>query len=162
LHHGNALGLDVRRIMWPRTIDMNDRALRHIVVGLGGVNGGPTREEHFVIIPGSEIMAILALATGIADLEARLARIIVGLRWDKSPVRGADRKAQGATTLLLKAALHPTLVQTLEGGPARAHCGAFGNIARGWNPVAGTKLGLPLADLVSTEGRFGAQVGAES
>ena len=161
LHHGNALGLDVRRIMWPRTIDMNDRALRHIVVGLGGVNGGPTREEHFVIIPGSEIMAILALATGIADLEARLARIIVGLRGDKSPVRAGDLKAQGAMTLLLKDAINPNLVQTLEGGPALVHCGPFGNIAHGCNSVAATKLGLALADIVLTEAGFGADLGAE-
>ena len=161
LHHGNALGLDVRRIMWPRTIDMNDRALRHIVVGLGGVNGGPTREEHFVIIPGSEIMAILALATGIADLEARLARIIVGLRWDKSPVRAGDLKAQGAMTLLLKDAINPNLVQTLEGGPALVNCGPFGNIAHGCNSVAATKLGLALADIVLTEAGFGADLGAE-
>ena len=161
LHHGNALGLDVRRIMWPRTIDMNDRALRHIVVGLGGVNGGPTREEHFVIIPGLEIMAILALATGIADLEARLARIIVGLRWDKSPVRAGDLKAQGAMTLLLKDAINPNLVQTLEGGPALVHCGPFGNIAHGCNSVAATKLGLALADIVLTEAGFGADLGAE-
>ena len=161
LHHGNALGLDVRRIMWPRTIDMNDRALRHIVVGLGGVNGGPTREEHFVIIPGSEIMAILALATGIADLEARLARIIVGLRGDKSPVRAGDLKAQGAMTLLLKDAINPNLVQTLEGGPALVHCGPFGNNAHGCNSVAATKLGLALADIVLTEAGFGADLGAE-
>ncbi len=161
LHHGNALGLDVRRIMWPRTIDMNDRALRHIVVGLGGVNGGPTREEHFVIIPGSEIMAILALATGIANLEARLARIIVGLRGDKSPVRAGDLKAQGAMTLLLKDAINPNLVQTLEGGPALVHCGPFGNIAHGCNSVAATKLGLALADIVLTEAGFGADLGAE-
>ena len=161
LHHGNALGLDVRRIMWPRTIDMNDRALRHIVVGLGGVNGGPTREEHFVIIPGSEVMAILALATGIADLEARIARIIVGLRGDKSPVRAGDLKAQGAMTLLLKDAINPNLVQTLEGGPALVHCGPFGNIAHGCNSVAATKLGLALADIVLTEAGFGADLGAE-
>ncbi len=161
LHHGNALGLDVRRITWPRTIDMNDRALRHVVVGLGGVNGGPVREEHFVIIPGSEIMAILALATGIADLEARLARIIVGLRADKSPVRAGDLKAQGAMTLLLKDAINPNLVQTLEGGPALVHCGPFGNIAHGCNSVAATKLGLALADIVLTEAGFGADLGAE-
>src|SRR5256885_4437078 len=101
LHHGNTLGLDVRRIIWPRTIDMNDRALRSIIVGLGGVNGGPTREERFVIIPGSEVMAILALASGVADLEARLARVIVGLRGAKTPVRASDLQAQGAMTMLL-------------------------------------------------------------
>src|SRR2546430_14709186 len=161
LHHGNALGLDVRRIIWPRTIDMNDRALRSIIVGLGGVNGGPTREDRFVIVPGSEIMAILALATGLEDLESRLARIIVGLRGDKTAVRASDLKAQGAMTLLLKDAINPNLVQTLEGGPALVHCGPFGNIAHGCNSVAATKLGLALSDLVLTEAGFGADLGGE-
>ena len=161
LHHGNALGLDVRRITWPRTMDMNDRALREIVVGLGGTSGGPPREERFVIIPGSEIMAILALATGLQDLEARLARIIVGLRADKTAGRASDLKAQGAMTLLLKDAINPNLVQTLEGGPALVHCGPFGNIAHGCNSVVATKLGLALADIVLTEAGFGADLGAE-
>jgi formate--tetrahydrofolate ligase len=161
LHHGNAAGLDVRRITWPRTIDMNDRALRHIVVGLGGIAAGPSREDHFVIIPGSEVMAIMALATGIADLEARLARIVVGLNYAKAPVRASDLKAQGAMTLLLKDALKPNLVQTLEGGPALVHCGPFGNIAHGCNSVVATKLGLALSDLVLTEAGFGADLGAE-
>ena len=161
LHHGNALGIDVRRAMWPRTIDMNDRALRNVIVGLGGVNGGPAREERFVIIPGSEIMAILAVATGLQDLEARLARIIVALRGDKTAVRASDLKAQGAMTLLLKDAINPNLVQTLEGGPALVHCGPFGNIAHGCNSVVATKLGLALADIVLTEGGFGADLGAE-
>jgi len=161
LHHGNALGLDVRRIIWPRTIDMNDRALRNIIVGLGGLSGGPMREERFVIIPGSEIMAILALATGIADLEERIARIIVGLRPDKTAARATDLKAQGAMTLLLKDAINPNLVQTLEGGPALVHCGPFGNIAHGCNSVAATQLGLALADIVLTEAGFGADLGAE-
>ncbi|MGE5745246.1 MAG: formate--tetrahydrofolate ligase, partial [Gemmatimonadota bacterium] len=135
LHHGNALGLDTRRITWPRTIDMNDRALRQIVVGLGGMNGGPTREERFVIIPGSEVMAIMSLATSLADLETRLARIVVGLTQGRTAVRASDLKAQGAMTLLLKEALKPNLVQTLEGGPALVHCGPFGNIAHGCNSV---------------------------
>jgi len=161
LHHGNALGIDVRRAMWPRTIDMNDRALRNVIVGLGGVNGGPAREERYVIIPGSEIMAILAVATGLQDLEARLARIIVALRGDKTAVRASDLKAQGAMTLLLKDAINPNLVQTLEGGPALVHCGPFGNIAHGCNSVVATKLGLALADIVLTEGGFGADLGAE-
>jgi len=161
LHHGNALGLDVRRIIWPRTIDMNDRALRNIIVGLGGLTGGPMREERFVIIPGSEIMAILALATGIADLEERIARIIVGLRPDRTAARASDLKAQGAMTLLLKDAINPNLVQTLEGGPALVHCGPFGNIAHGCNSVAATKLGLALSDIVLTEAGFGADLGAE-
>ena len=161
LHHGNALGIDLRRITWPRTIDMNDRALRSVIVGLGGVNGGPPREERFVIIPGSEVMAILALATGLQDLETRLARIIVGLRGDKTAVRASDLKAQGAMTLLLKDAINPNLVQTLEGGPALIHCGPFGNIAHGCNSVVATKLGLALADIVLTEAGFGADLGAE-
>ncbi len=161
LHHGNALGLDTRRITWPRTIDMNDRALRNIIVGLGGLNAGPTREERFVIIPGSEIMAILALATGLDDLEQRLARIIVGLTRDKRPVRASDVKAQGAMTLLLKDAINPNLVQTLEGGPAFIHCGPFGNIAHGCNSVVATRLALTLCDVVLTEAGFGADLGAE-
>jgi formate--tetrahydrofolate ligase len=161
LHHGNALGLDTRRITWPRTIDMNDRALRQIVVGLGGLNSGPTREERFVIIPGSEVMAIMALATSLSDLETRLARIVVGLTQAKTAVRAADLKAQGAMTLLLKEALKPNLVQTLEGGPALVHCGPFGNIAHGCNSVMATQLGLRLADVVLTEAGFGADLGAE-
>ena len=161
LHHGNALGLDVRRIIWPRTIDMNDRALRNIIVGLGGLSGGPMREERFVIIPGSEIMAILALATGIDDLEERIALIIVGLRPDKTAARASDLKAQGAMTLLLKDAINPNLVQTLEGGPALVHGGPFGNIAHGCNSVAATQLGLTLSDIVLTEAGFGADLGAE-
>jgi len=161
LHHGNALGLDVRRITWPRTIDMNDRALRNIIVGLGGLSGGPMREERFVIIPGSEIMAILALATGIEDLEERIARIILGLRPDKTAARASDIKAQGAMTLLLKDAINPNLVQTLEGGPALVHCGPFGNIAHGCNSVVATTLGLALSDIVLTEAGFGADLGAE-
>jgi formate--tetrahydrofolate ligase len=161
LHHGNAAGLDVRRITWPRTIDMNDRALRHVVVGLGGITAGPSREDHYVIIPGSEVMAIMALATGIADLEARLARIVVGFTYAKTPVRASDLKAQGAMTLLLKDAINPNLVQTLEGGPALVHCGPFGNIAHGCNSVVATKLGLALSDVVLTEAGFGADLGAE-
>jgi formate--tetrahydrofolate ligase len=161
LHHGNAQRVDTRRITWPRTIDMNDRALRQIVVGLGGTNGGPAREERFVIIPGSEVMAIMALATSLADLETRLARIIVGLTADKSAVRASDLKAQGAMALLLKDALKPNLVQTLEGGPALVHCGPFGNIAHGCNSVMATQLGLRLADVVLTEAGFGADLGAE-
>jgi formate--tetrahydrofolate ligase len=161
LHHGNALGIDARRVLWPRTIDMNDRALRRIVVGLGGVNGGVTREDRFVIIPGSEVMAIVALANDLRDLEARLARIIVGVRRDKGHVCARDLRAEGAMTLLLKDAIKPNLVQTLEGGPALVHCGPFGNIAHGCNSVVATKLGLCLSDLVLTEAGFGADLGAE-
>ena len=161
IHHGNALGIDSRRITWPRTMDMNDRALRGIIVGLGGLNGGPTREDRFVIVPGSEIMAILCLATDMQDLEARLARIIVGLTRDRQPVTAGDLKASGAMTLLLKDALQPNLVQTLEGGPALVHGGPFGNIAHGCNTIVATKLGLSLADIVMTEAGFGADLGAE-
>ena len=161
LHQGNALGLDIRRITWPRTIDMNDRALRSIVVGLGGMNGGPAREDRFVIVPGSEIMAILCLARDVVDLEARLARIIVGLTRERKPVTAGDLKASGAMTLLLKDAILPNLVQTLEGGPALVHGGPFGNIAHGCNSLAATRLGLGLSDIVLTEAGFGADLGAE-
>jgi len=161
LHHGNALGIDSRRITWPRTIDMNDRALRQIVVGLGGLNGGPTREERFVIVPGSEIMAILCLSKDLSDLEQRISRIIVGLTRDRKPVTAGDLKAAGAMTLLLKDAILPNLVQTLEGGPALVHGGPFGNIAHGCNSIAATRLALGLADLVLTEAGFGADLGAE-
>jgi len=161
LHQGNALGLDLRRITWPRTIDMNDRALRSIIVGMGGLNGGPTREDRFVIVPGSEIMAILCLATDLQDLERRLASIIVGLTRDRKPVRAGDLKASGAMTLLLKDAILPNLVQTLEGGPALVHGGPFGNIAHGCNSLAATKLGLSLGEIVLTEAGFGADLGAE-
>jgi len=161
VHHGNALGLDTRRISWPRTIDMNDRALRSIVVGLGGMNGGPSREDRYVIVPGSEIMAILCLATDLVDLERRLARIIVGLTRDRKPVTAGDLKASGAMTLLLKDAILPNLVQTLEGGPALVHGGPFGNIAHGCNSIAATRLALGLGDLVLTEAGFGADLGAE-
>jgi formate--tetrahydrofolate ligase len=161
LHQGNALGLDPRRITWPRTLDMNDRALRSMVISLGGINAGPVREERFVIVPGSEIMAILALATDLADLEQRLSRIIVGLTRDRKPVTAADLKASGAMTLLLKDAILPNLVQTLEGGPALVHCGPFGNIAHGCNSIAATKLGLALGEIVLTEAGFGADLGAE-
>jgi formate--tetrahydrofolate ligase len=161
VHHGNALGLDTRRITWPRTMDMNDRALRSIVVGLGGMNGGPSREERFVIVPGSEIMAILCLASDLQDLEARLSRIIVGVTREKKPVTAGMLKASGAMTLLLKDAILPNLVQTLEGGPALVHGGPFGNIAHGCNSLVATRLGLGLADIVLTEAGFGADLGAE-
>jgi formate--tetrahydrofolate ligase len=161
LHHGNALAIDTRRITWPRTIDMNDRALRHIVVGLGGLNGGPTREDRFVIVPGSEIMAILCLATDLSDLETRLGRIIVALTRDRKPVTAADLRASGAMTLLLRDAILPNLVQTLEGGPALVHGGPFGNIAHGCNSLMATKLGLCLGDIVLTEAGFGADLGGE-
>ncbi|MGH7562754.1 MAG: formate--tetrahydrofolate ligase [Gemmatimonadales bacterium] len=161
LHQGNGLGLDPRRITWPRTIDMNDRALRSVIVGLGGLNGGPAREERFVIVPGSEIMAILCLSRDLADLEARLGRIVVGFTRDRQPVRAADLKASGAMTLLLRDALLPNLVQTLEGGPALVHGGPFGNIAHGCNSLIATRLALGFGGLVLTEAGFGADLGAE-
>jgi formate--tetrahydrofolate ligase len=161
LHQGNALNIDPRRITWPRTIDMNDRALRSIVISLGGINAGPVREDRFVIVPGSEIMAILALASDLSDLEARISRIIVGLTRDRKPVTAGELKAAGAMTLLLKDAILPNLVQTLEGGPALVHAGPFGNIAHGCNSLVATKLGLSLGDVVLTEAGFGADLGAE-
>jgi formate--tetrahydrofolate ligase len=161
LHHGNALGIDPRRITWPRTIDMNDRALRSIVISLGGINAGPLREDRFVIVPGSEIMAILCLATDLQDLERRIGRIIVGYTRDRKPVTAAELKATGAMTLLLKDAILPNLVQTLEGGPVLIHGGPFGNIAHGCNSIVATRLGLSLADICLTEAGFGADLGAE-
>ncbi|MGN6391732.1 MAG: formate--tetrahydrofolate ligase [Gemmatimonadales bacterium] len=161
LHQGDALNIDPRRITWPRTMDMNDRALRSIVISLGGINAGPVREDRFVIVPGSEIMAILALASDLPDLEARISRIIVGLTRDRKPVTAGELKAAGAMTLLLKDALLPNLVQTLEGGPALVHAGPFGNIAHGCNSLVATKLALALGDIVLTEAGFGADLGAE-
>ena len=161
LHWGNTLQLDPRRITWPRTIDMNDRALRNAVLSLGGINAGPVREERWVIVPGSEIMAILCLANDLTDLEVRLGRIVVGFTRDKKPVTAKEIKASGAMTLLLRDAMLPNLVQTLEGGPAIVHGGPFGNIAHGCNSLAATKLALGLADIVCTEAGFGADLGAE-
>ncbi|HEX9729794.1 MAG TPA: formate--tetrahydrofolate ligase [Gemmatimonadales bacterium] len=161
LHQSNPIGLDQRRITWPRTMDMNDRALRNITIGLGGPLGGVPREERFVITPASEVMAIMALANDQADLEERLGRIIVGTTRDRQPVRASDLKAHGAMALLLKDAMLPNLVQTLEGGPAFVHCGPFGNIAHGCNSVVATDAALRLADLVITEAGFGADLGAE-
>jgi formate--tetrahydrofolate ligase len=161
LHHGNALGVDTRQITWPRTLDMNDRALRQVVIGLGGTAGGVPREDRFVITPASEIMAVLALARDREDLEARLARIIVAASTDRRPIRARDLNAHGAMALLLKDAVQPNLVQTLEGGPAFVHCGPFGNIAHGCNSLIATDLALRLADIVLTEAGFGADLGAE-
>ena len=163
LQQGNALGIDPRRITWPRTIDMNDRALRKVIIGLGGPAEGVPREERFVIIPASEIMAIVALASSVKDLEERLARIIVGSTYgaERKPVRAGDLKAAGAMGMLLKDAIRPNLVQTLEGGPAFVHAGPFGNIAHGCNSVIATRSALALADIVVTEAGFGSDLGAE-
>ena len=163
LQQGNALAIDTRRITWPRTIDMNDRALRHAVIGLGGVANGVIREERWVIIPASEVMAIVALATSRTDLEYRLGQIIVGAVQGpaRAPVRARDLKASGAMAMLLKDALAPNLVQTLEGGPAILHAGPFGNIAHGCNSILATRAGLALGDVVITEAGFGSDLGAE-
>jgi len=163
LQQGNPLGIDTRRITWPRTIDMNDRALRHAVIGLGGAANGVVREERWVIIPASEIMAIVALAASREDLEHRLGQIIVGYGQGaaRSPVRARDLKASGAMAMLLRDAICPNLVQTLEGGPAILHAGPFGNIAHGCNSILATRAGLALGDVAVTEAGFGSDLGAE-
>jgi formate--tetrahydrofolate ligase len=163
LQQGNPLGIDTRRITWPRTIDMNDRALRHAVIGLGGPANGVVREERWVIIPASEVMAIVALATSREDLEHRLGQIIVAASQgaSRSPVRARDLKASGAMAMLLRDAICPNLVQTLEGGPAILHAGPFGNIAHGCNSILATRAGLALGDVVITEAGFGSDLGAE-
>ena len=163
LQQGNALNIDPRRITWPRTIDMNDRALRKVIIGLGGPAEGVVREERFVIIPASEVMAIVALATSAADLETRLGNIIVGSTAgaERRPVRARDLNAHGAMAMLLKDAIRPNLVQTLEGGPAFVHAGPFGNIAHGCNSILATRAGLAVGDVVVTEAGFGSDLGAE-
>jgi formate--tetrahydrofolate ligase len=163
LQQGNTLNIDPRRITWPRTIDMNDRALRQAVIGLGGMGNGIVREERWVITPASEIMAIVALASSYQDLEDRLARIIIGATEGNArvPVRAGELKAAGAMALLLSDALRPNLVQTLEGGPAFVHAGPFGNIAHGCNSLLATRSALALADIVVTEAGFGSDLGAE-
>jgi formate--tetrahydrofolate ligase len=161
VHHGNALGIDPRRVVWRRVIDMNDRALRHIVIGLGGVLEGVPRETGFDITPASEVMATLCLAHGYEDLRRRLARIIVALSFAREPVTAADLKAVGAMMVLLKDAMLPNLVQTCEGVPALVHGGPFANIAHGCNSVVATRLALARADWVVTEAGFGFDLGAE-
>ncbi len=161
LHHGNALGLDSRRVAWKRVLDMNDRALRDIVIGLGGQREGVPRETGFDITAASEVMAILCLATGVADLKARLARIVVGYRPDGSPVTAEDLKAVGAMAALLRDAVKPNLVQTTEGVPAFVHGGPFANIAHGTNSIAATRAALACADVVVTEAGFAFELGAE-
>jgi formate--tetrahydrofolate ligase len=157
----DSLDIDPRRITWPRAVDMNDRALRQIVVGLGGINGGVPREDGFVITAASEVMAIFALAAGLEDLEKRFGDIIVGFSRDRQPVRARDLKAEGAMTLLMKDALAPNLVQTLGGTPTLVHAGPFGNIAHGCNSLVATRTALQLGDYVVTEAGFGADLGAE-
>ena len=161
IHHGNELGFDVRRVTWKRVMDMNDRALRDITIALGGPANGYPREDGFDIVVASEVMAILCLATSLDDLKARLGRIVVGSTADQRPIRAADLHAQGAMTALLKDALAPNLVQTLEHNLAFIHGGPFANIAHGCNSVLATRTALKLADYVVTEAGFGADLGAE-
>lgn len=161
VHHGNRLEIDPRRVFWRRVLDVNDRALRHVVIGLGGVLQGVPRETGFDITPASEVMAALCLAEGAEDLRARLSRIVVGLTFGKEPVTAADLKGTGAMLALLRDALHPNLVQTGEGVPAFVHGGPFANIAHGCSSVLATKTALSLADWVVTEAGFGFDLGAE-
>ncbi|MGH8621063.1 MAG: formate--tetrahydrofolate ligase, partial [Burkholderiales bacterium] len=161
IHHGNELGLDVRRITWKRVMDMNDRALREITVSLGGPGNGYPRQDGFDIVVASEIMAIFCLATSLKDLKTRLGNIVVGTTRDQKPVRAQDLKVHGAMTVLLKDALAPNLVQTLENNPAFIHGGPFANIAHGCNSVIATRTALKLADYCVTEAGFGADLGAE-
>jgi formate--tetrahydrofolate ligase len=161
IHHGNELNFDVRRIAWKRVVDMNDRALRQITVALGGPANGYPREDGFDIVVASEIMAIFCLATSIKDLKDRLGRIVVGYTRDQKPIHAGDLNAHGAMAVLLKNALKPNLVQTLENNPAFIHGGPFANIAHGCNSVLATKTALKLSDYVVTEAGFGADLGAE-
>jgi formate--tetrahydrofolate ligase len=161
IYQGNELGFDVRRVSWRRVVDVNDRALRQIVIGLGGPGNGVPREDGFDIVVASEVMAILCLATSLSDLKERLGSIVAGYRADQQPIRARDLKAHGAMTALLKNALAPNLVQTLANNPAFVHGGPFANIAHGCNSVLATRTALKLTDYVVTEAGFGADLGAE-
>ncbi len=161
IQQGNELNIDPRRITWRRAVDMNDRQLRNIVIGLGGKANGTPREDGFDITVASEIMAVLCLSSDIEDLKNRLARIIVGYSYDNKPVTAGDLKAQGAMSALLKDALKPNLVQSLEGTPAFVHCGPFANIAHGCNSITATRMALALSEYTVTEAGFGADLGAE-
>lgn len=161
IHQGNELHIDPRRIIWKRVVDLNDRALRHVTVGLGGPLQGVPREDGFDITVASEIMAIFCLATSIKDLKQRLARIVIGYTYDREPVTVGDLKVEGALTLILKEAMNPNLVQTIEGTPALIHGGPFANIAHGCNSIIATQTARKLADIVVTEAGFGSDLGAE-
>jgi formate--tetrahydrofolate ligase len=161
ISHGNELGIDVRRIQWKRVLDMNDRALRDITVGLGGTANGYPRQDGFDIVVASEVMAIFCLSTSLEDLKKRLGNIVVGYTRDQKPVKASDLQGHGAMTVLLKDAIAPNLVQTLENNPAFVHGGPFANIAHGCNSVLATQSALKLADYVVTEAGFGADLGAE-
>jgi formate--tetrahydrofolate ligase len=161
IHQGNELGFDIRRIQWKRVVDVNDRSLRDITIGLGGPGNGYPRQDGFDIVVASEVMAIFCLATSVKDLKERLGKIVVGYTRDQKPILARDLKAHGAMTALLRDAMAPNLVQTLENNPAFIHGGPFANIAHGCNSVMATKTALKLADYVVTEGGFGADLGAE-
>lgn len=161
INHGNALGIDPRQIVWKRVMDMNDRALREVIVGLGGKANGFVRQDGFMITVASEIMAVLCLADGLMDLKERLGRIIIGYSYSGQPITASQLNVHGAMTLLLKDAIKPNLVQTLENTPAFIHGGPFANIAHGCNSIMATKLGLKLSDYLVTEAGFGADLGAE-
>jgi len=161
LHHKNPLGIDPHGVLWPRVVDISDRALRHVVLGLGGREDGIPRETEFIITVGSEVMAVLALATDLFDLRARLGRIVLATRFDGTAVTAEDLGVAGAMTVLLKDAIKPNLLQTLEGGPAFVHAGPFANIAHGNNSIIADRLALVTNDIVCTEAGFGADMGAE-
>jgi formate--tetrahydrofolate ligase len=161
IHHGNALGIDELGILWPRVLDISDRALRKVVVGLGGRENGYTRETEFVITVASEVMAVLALASDMADLRTRLGRMVLATTRDGTAITAEDLKVAGAMAVLLKDAIKPNLLQTLEGGPAFVHCGPFANIAHGNNSVLADRIALATNEIVCTEAGFGADMGAE-
>ncbi len=161
LHHKNPLGIDPHGVLWPRVLDISDRALRHVIIGLGGREDGVPRETEFVITVASEVMAVLALASDLFDLRARLGRMVLATRLDGSPVTAEDLGVAGAMTVLLRDAIKPNLLQTLEGGPAFVHCGPFGNIAHGNNSIIADRLALVTNDIVCTEAGFGSDMGAE-
>jgi formate--tetrahydrofolate ligase len=161
LHHGNALGIDPSNILWPRVLDISDRALRKVVIGLGGKENGVPRETEFVITVASEVMAILALASDLRDLRERLGRVVMATTRDGKPITAEDLKVAGSMTVLLTDAIKPNLLQTLEGGPAFVHCGPFANIAHGNNSVLADRIALVTNEIVCTEAGFGADMGAE-
>jgi formate--tetrahydrofolate ligase len=161
LHHGNALGIDLHSIRWPRVVDISDRAIRHAIIGLGGKENGVPRESEWVITVASEVMAILALASSLRDLRERLGRIVVATTRDGKAITTEDLGVAGAMTVLLRDAIKPNLLQTLEGGPAWVHCGPFANIAHGNNSILADRAALATSEIVVTEGGFGADMGAE-
>jgi formate--tetrahydrofolate ligase len=161
LHHGNALGIDPLNVLWPRVLDISDRALRRVVIGLGGRENGYPRETEFVITVASEVMAVLALASDLQDLRARLGRMVLATTRDGRPITAEDLKVAGAMAVLLSDAIKPNLLQTLEGGPAFVHCGPFANIAHGNNSVLADRIALATNEIVCTEAGFGADMGAE-